>query len=97
MEKVILAEIAAHLIELGYNVGGPDRSWDRHGDEDRISDEWSIAVYFKGRPVMIDIWLGDLAVYRNWNDFGDQEGSEHHIELADPDFLEQIVKVLPGI
>ena len=83
MEKAILAEIAEYLLKAGYDV--------------QEYDEWQITVLVKGRSVMIDIWYGDIVVYRNWNDFGDHEYEEYLIDLANPNFLELVIKFLPGI
>ncbi len=93
MEQEILFEIAVHLAELGYNVGEIDKFSD-HG-QGHEGDVWSVAVFFPGGPVLIDFWQGELNVYRTWNDFGDRESVEHIIDLADPNFLGEIVKALP--
>lgn len=83
MEKAIIAEIAEYLLKAGYDV--------------QEHDEWQIIVLVEGRSVMIDIWHGDIVVYRNWDDFGDGQREEYLIDLADPNFLELVIKFLPGI
>ena len=83
MEKAIIAEIAEYLLKAGYDV--------------QEYDDWQIIVLVEGRSVMIDIWHGDIVVYRNWNDFGDDQREEYLIDLADPNFLELVIKFLPGI